>query len=271
MEEPEYSQDKFYVSESNGLYSYEFVPDYLNFKGNGTNIYRYYGLDPYNYVYFNCDNYGLPDSSTCEIWRIISVTDNKAKIIKFMDKNNSFDFYYDKLSWDSNMNGSWKDSDLNYYLNNEYYSLFSDETKKFISSSGIWGIGENAHQGTPFDRVSEDFTKTVSNSRIGILQSSEYLMAANIFNCPIYDTAGDSYLDCAAFDWLFSGNNIEADNEWLINSDMVGDVFTINSNGGIDARQVGGAYSYRPVLYLNPGVVISSGNGDFGDPYSIDL
>ena len=34
---------------------------------------RYIGEDPNNYVYFNCDDYNNPSSSTCELWRIMGV------------------------------------------------------------------------------------------------------------------------------------------------------------------------------------------------------
>ncbi len=45
---------------------------------NGGNI-RYYGANPNNYIYFNCEAY--PDTN-CEIWRIIGVFDGKLKLIK---------------------------------------------------------------------------------------------------------------------------------------------------------------------------------------------
>ena len=38
--------------------------------------YRYYGANPNNYVYFNCDDYSNQSSSTCEVWRIIGVFNN---------------------------------------------------------------------------------------------------------------------------------------------------------------------------------------------------
>ena len=43
---------------------------------------RYYGANPNNYIYFNCSNYKLQSSSTCEIWRIIGIVDGKMKIIR---------------------------------------------------------------------------------------------------------------------------------------------------------------------------------------------
>ena len=45
---------------------------------DGGNI-RYYGANPNNYIYFNCETY--PDTN-CELWRIIGVFDGKLKIIR---------------------------------------------------------------------------------------------------------------------------------------------------------------------------------------------
>ena len=45
---------------------------------DGGNI-RYYGANPNNYIYFNCETY--PDTN-CETWRIIGVFDGKLKLIR---------------------------------------------------------------------------------------------------------------------------------------------------------------------------------------------
>lgn len=43
---------------------------------------RYYGADPNNYIYFNCSDYTNQSSSTCELWRIIGVFNDKVKLIR---------------------------------------------------------------------------------------------------------------------------------------------------------------------------------------------
>ena len=45
---------------------------------NGGNI-RYYGANPNNYIYFNCETY---PNTNCEVWRIIGVFDGKVKLIR---------------------------------------------------------------------------------------------------------------------------------------------------------------------------------------------
>ena len=43
---------------------------------------RYYGVNPNNYIYFNCSDYNNQTSDTCETWRIIGVFDGKVKIMR---------------------------------------------------------------------------------------------------------------------------------------------------------------------------------------------
>ena len=97
---------------------------------------RYYGANPNNYIYFNCDDYSNQTSSTCEVWRIIGVFDGKIKLIR-----NSIIGEY---SWDTSAstvnsgygynqwgeNGDYKGADLMKLLNPGY----SDNTD--LNSSG---------------------------------------------------------------------------------------------------------------------------------------
>ena len=59
---------------NNGVdYQYNTVNSLMD--DNYGNI-RYYGANPNNYVYFNCDDYSNQSSSTCEVWKIIGVFNN---------------------------------------------------------------------------------------------------------------------------------------------------------------------------------------------------
>ena len=100
---------------------------------------RYYGANPNNYIYFNCDDYSNQTSSTCEVWRIIGVFDGKIKLIR-----NSVIGNY---SWDTSAstvnsgqgynqwgeNGDYKGADLMKLLNPGY----SDNTDLNSSGSSI--------------------------------------------------------------------------------------------------------------------------------------
>ena len=93
---------------------------------------RYIGADPNNYVYFNCDDYNNPDSSTCELWRIIGVFSddthgqNGEKLVKLI-RSESIGEY----SWDNKPSGigsstssygsnDWSDARLMMLLNPGY-------------------------------------------------------------------------------------------------------------------------------------------------------
>ena len=64
-------------AEVNGIYyNLDTTNQFLEDKDGGI---RYFGANPNNYVYFNCDSY--PDTE-CETWRIIGVFDEKIKIMR---------------------------------------------------------------------------------------------------------------------------------------------------------------------------------------------
>ena len=131
---------------------------------------RYYGANPNNYIYFNCDDYSNQTSSTCEVWRIIGVFDGKIKLIR-----NSVIGQY---SWDTSAstvnsgngynqwgeNGDYKGADLMKLLNPGY----SDNTDLNSSGTSIKvnnSLYYNAGSGTCYNDRSNattscNFTKT---------------------------------------------------------------------------------------------------------------
>ena len=82
---------------------------------------RYIGADPNNYVYFNCDDYDNPSSSTCELWRIIGVFSedthgiSNTKLVKLI-RNDSIGDY----AWDSSNVNDWTTASLQSSLNTSY-------------------------------------------------------------------------------------------------------------------------------------------------------
>ena len=99
---------------------------------DGGNI-RYYGANPNNYIYFNCEEY--PDTN-CEKWRIIGVFDGKVKIMR----NESIGDY----SWDTSASGvnsgkgenEWPQADLMKLLNPGYDSETIGGSLYYNSKSG---------------------------------------------------------------------------------------------------------------------------------------
>lgn len=86
---------------------------------------RYYGADPNNYVYFNCNSYNSQNSSSCEKWRIIGVFDGKLKLIR----SGSIGTY----AWDNKNTSSgastaygesdWSNARLMKLMNSGFYEL----------------------------------------------------------------------------------------------------------------------------------------------------
>ena len=114
---------------------------------DGGNI-RYYGANPNNYIYFNCETY---PNTNCEVWRIIGVFDGKLKLIR----NESIG----KYSWDNkntstgaesaNGKNDWSTARLMKLLNpSNYYTIDSNDNNLgqslyYNSASGKCYSGQN--------------------------------------------------------------------------------------------------------------------------------
>lgn len=128
-------------------------------KGGATtngNI-RYYGADPNNYVYFNCNSYNSQNSSSCEKWRIIGVFDGKLKLIR----SGSIGTY----AWDNKNTSSgastaygesdWSNARLMKLMNSGFYELRNnlkvDSGLYYNASSGYCYAGaDNATKSCSF-------------------------------------------------------------------------------------------------------------------------
>ena len=75
-----YNSNKSTTPVKNNNVNYYYAPSESLMQDTAGNI-RYYGANPNNYIYFNCDDYSNQTSSTCEVWRIIGVFDEKVKIM----------------------------------------------------------------------------------------------------------------------------------------------------------------------------------------------
>ena len=100
---------------------YEENQGMLAYDGTVDNNLRYIGRDPNNYVYFNCDDYNNPSSSTCELWRIIGVFNDNShgisgeKLVKLI-RNDSLG----NIAWDSDRTSNWSTASLQTTLNEDY-------------------------------------------------------------------------------------------------------------------------------------------------------
>ena len=120
-----YNNNKSTTPVVNNNVNYYYAPSESLMQDKAGNI-RYYGANPHNYIYFNCDDYSNQTASACEVWRIIGVFDGKIKLIR-----NSVIGNY---SWDTSAstvnsgqgynqwgeNGDYKGADLMKLLNPGY-------------------------------------------------------------------------------------------------------------------------------------------------------
>ena len=102
--------------ESQGMLAYDETAD---------NNLRYIGANPNNYVYFNCDDYNNPSSSTCELWRIIGIFNENShgisgeKLVKITRNDSLGELKWDNVSGSTSSN-NWSTASLQNSLNNSY-------------------------------------------------------------------------------------------------------------------------------------------------------
>ena len=144
-----YNDNKDATPVVNNSINYYYASSESLMQDVGNNI-RYYGANPNNYIYFNCDDYSNQTADTCEVWRIIGVFDGKVKIIR----NTSIGTY----SWDTSAstensgygynqwgeNGDYKGADLMKLLNPGY----SDNTGLIFRPGGVGGGSTGGRPGS---------------------------------------------------------------------------------------------------------------------------
>ena len=129
---------------------------------------RYYGANPNNYIYFNCDDYSNQTSSTCEVWRIIGVFDGKIKLIrnsvigKYSWDTSAVNYGYGYNQWGEN--GDYKGADLMKLLNPGYSDntdLNNSGTSIKVNNSLYYNAGSGTcYNGNDNKTTSCDFTNT---------------------------------------------------------------------------------------------------------------
>ncbi len=95
---------------------------------------RYYGKEPANYIWFNCDDYSAPSEETCERWRIIGSfkniekvnadeTTTKENLVKIIRADS-----IGLIAWDSSNKNNWAEASLQKGLNGPYLEKTDDGT-----------------------------------------------------------------------------------------------------------------------------------------------
>ncbi|MBQ2872978.1 MAG: hypothetical protein IJE89_03155 [Bacilli bacterium] len=242
--------------------------------------YVYYGDNPNNFIYYNCENDS--DVNSCDLWRIIGFfydeeTDEyNTKIIK----NDSIGKYqFDKK------NNKWEDSTLYKYLNEEY---------KFINNYDIY-IEEYSEKVERISSLETDIKNIkleneIINSKLRLLNISDYLYTSSCQNTKINEYKNE----CITNNWL---NNIEIEKEWTLTSkevieknqeqeeildsegneeisdqftdtkEVINYVYSIGKN--IEENNVSELLDIRPVIFLKSRMLLLDGKGSKEEPYIV--
>lgn len=225
----------------------------------------YKGINPNNYIIFNN-----------EMWRIISIeSDNAIKIMRNGSIRN--------MQWGYSSRGNdWiENSQINPYLNNDYYNSITVNLDKIVSYNFNIGAVTSDSSITENDDLQSQINEEKSklwNGKIGLITASDYLRAnSNITQCSTNYLNNQNNKTCLTTNWIYNiaskGNfmwTITAVNR-ISYSDM--NVFTIYTDN-INSGQLAGAgrldYSQGvvPCLYLSSDITLS-GTGTENDPYRI--
>lgn len=255
--------------------------------------YRYYGANPNNYVYFNCDDYSNQSSSTCEVWRIIGVFNNgilthQIKIIR----NESIGTYQTTEGGNEEI-GAFTDSYLSYTLNNEagskeatYWSRtlgtcnlninykcdfsktgLKNTTTRDLISNVSWFI-PNSIEGDLYPNElyqGEIDGSTTAGEMISIMYKSDYGYATDIRKCNIQVNLYNSS-ECTENNWLFLGSR-----EWIMGTteNNYYKAYIVAENGAVGTYSLTSEANVRPTLYLKTEQTIKSGTGTLADPYQL--
>lgn len=254
---------------------------------------RYYGANPNNYVYFNCDDYSNQSSSTCEVWRIIGVFNNgnlthQIKIIR----NESIGTYQTTEVGNEEL-GAFTDSYLSYTLNNEagskeatYWSrtlgtcnlninykcdfsktgLKNTTTRDSISNVSWFISNLTDGDSYPNDLYQGEIDgSTTAGEMISIMYKSDYGYATDIRKCNIQVNLYNSS-ECTENNWLFLGSR-----EWIMGptENNYYKAYIVADNGAVGTYSLTSEANVRPTLYLKTEQTIKSGTGTLADPYQL--
>ncbi len=255
----DYIKNTVYTGDGNeGIYYHDGIGSYTNAAQEaGDNSYRYSGADPANYVCFGSDDATCPADN---LYRIISITDGRVKLIKSTN--------YMNYIWDSQGNGynsNWGLSEIYTLLNTDYYNqLGSWNTLIYdgnIDGSSYTYIGSTSG-------VWELFTygNTQLIGPIGMISLIDYGYAAN----PELWKLLSNYDDIVDSNWLYLGVN-----EWTLSISIGGGgasgVFYITSVGNVGIGSYLSEYAVRPKFFLNSNVLYLSGDGSQNSPFRISM
>ena len=256
---------------------------------------RYIGVDPNNYVYFNCNDYNNPNSNTCELWRIIGVFSEDThgrsgeKLVKLIRSKS-----IGGIAWDSGVLNDWTTASLQKSLNGSYLSGTNLESGKGITSATnnmietvTWKLGgsstNNGVTASMFYERERGTTvysgrPTTWEGKIGLMYPSDYGYATsggsttNRSSClakELYNWDSSSYSYCKSNDWLYDSSATQ----WTLTprSSTSSNVFFVSRTGYVLGSSASSSCAVRPSVYLKSNIAISGGDGSSLSPYTLTM
>lgn len=243
------------------------------YDGTSDNNLRYVGANPCNYVKFNCDDSG----NNCETWRIIGIMNDvdtgTIKIVKKAKEPGSL--------WNTaGTNNTWEGSLLYTTLNTTYYNNLNTNYGKNLILPVKWPVGDinlQTYFGTSFYAL-EHSEYTTNNANVGLITLSDYAQATSgqignggwsRNNCLTSRATNSTWTKCSDNDWLWESGST---NEWtsITRQNTTNNVFIINNTGRTAVNSYSyGTYVYRPVVYLQPTIQVTDGDGSLNNPYTL--
>lgn len=177
--------------------------------------YVYYGDNPNNFIYYNCEN--NDDLNTCELWRIVGFFYNE-KTGKYNTKivrNNSIGtqkFDYKFVNEENQSSNDWNESTINKYLNEEY---------KLINNSNVYldSYSQQIEIIPDLEATVKDFKSqdTITKSKISLLSLSDFINTSSCEKAKINEYTKE----CLTNNWL---NNLEITSEWTMTAKEVEEI-----------------------------------------------
>ena len=267
---------QYLVNKNNGDIEYLSgnVHEMYKFSHNSTDQlgalddYRYIGNDPYNYVYFNCEDIDNQSSDTCEVWRIIGVfnverkindienteqevtiTEQRIKLVRGIDLAT-------EMQWDNRVCGTcsgnnwgineWKDSLISTYLNGDYLNSLSVTAKSQIDDAifylGGGGPSSNSAESIynwerGLIRYDESRLKNWQGKIALMYPSDQYLAYGKGDNVFCHDNPSRCSGSRAETNWIYNTNKLEGSNSkkstWLLSPCTISEEYVFLSGSGV--------------------------------------
>ena len=268
---------------------------------NDGNI-RYYGVNPNNYIYFNCTDYSNQTADTCETWRVVGVFDGKVKIMRNESIESLARDHANNTSSAGNT-ADWTRSSIKVLLNEKYYNgdtagkviyyfgtgapplskslemskigIKNAATRDMISES-TWRIGYGGTGTADNVYISEDqsYPNYSPNwvGKIALPNLSDYMYATDLNTCTATNAQYDRTAACTNSNWMHS---VMTSDTWTLGTTSVSTVTTtyayyIPSTGIFKLDKVYLAKAIYPTVYLKSLTKLKSGTtGSSSNPFQI--